>query len=54
MTYGASNNNLEGLNKSNEAAMLKLSHNLKQNMNTMRVKNPQTEDEQISTRPGGM
>ena len=24
----------------------------KQNMDNMRVKNPQTEDEQISTRPG--
>jgi hypothetical protein len=32
----------------------KASSQFKQNMDIMRVKNPQTEEEQISTRPGGM
>ena len=32
----------------------KASSQFKQNMGNMRVKNPQTEDEQISTRPGGL
>ena len=58
MTFMASNNNLDALNKSYEEAMLKLNDKawsqFKQNMDTMREKNPQTEDEQISTRPGGM
>jgi len=32
----------------------KASSQVKQNMGNMGVKNPQTEEEQISTRPGGM